>query len=250
MNPDQIPLLVVEGKTDLHFFVHLLIRSDIFAHIHKTKLPENATWKQVQIQVRQPKRGDSDSGGKQKLLDDIQERLSKPVPRAIGFVLDADSPKFHGMGLKRSWQAVRDQLTRSDIRWNDALPVEFPSQGFRGELKDFGTRVGVWIMPDSLHDGTVENFIESLVTPDSPLWGHAEQSTDVAKDQYGALFADKDRKKAVMQAWLAWQITPGMRFADAFRTGVLNHDAPSAVQFVDWVRWLIEGSPANDDSSS
>lgn len=254
MSMNRTPLLVVEGKTDVHLFVHLLKKSGFFAHIQQPQQrpqpPKGKTWEDVDVLVSQPENDDSNTGGKNKLLADIHERILTPGPVAIGFVLDADSPEFGGMGLVKSWQAVRDQLTRSDTRWKDTLPAVLPSQGFRGQLENFGTRVGVWIMPDNEQDGTVEHFIESLVAQGASLWGHAEQSTDDAKDQYGALFADKDRKKAILQAWLAWQVTPGMRFEEAFRTGVLKHDASSAIQFVDWVRWLIDGSVSEGEFSS
>ena len=57
-----------------------------------------------------------------------------------------------------------------------------------------------------------------------------------------ALFPDKDFKKAVIEAWLAWQEEPGMTFGTAFQKNQLLKDKPLALRFVAWVQTLISNA--------
>lgn len=148
--------------------------------------------------------------------------------RVVGFVLDADSP------LTDRWRAVRDQLREAGVE----SPESPPPEGFVGTSERYKSRVGVWLMPDNEHDGKLETFLQMLIEENDPLIDHATAATDQA-NTLGAAFADVDRLKAILHAWLAWQEEPGCPYGTAIRARFFRrHDSPAAVRFVAWFRRL------------
>lgn len=147
--------------------------------------------------------------------------------RAVGFVLDADSP------LASRWAAVRHQLQSVGVE----LSSECPPEGFVGESPKYKSTVGVWLMPDNQHDGTLETFLRALISDQDPLIEHAESATGRAM-QLGAEFAPADRLKVVVHTWLAWQEEPGRPYGTAIRAKYFTHDHEVAARFVEWFRRL------------
>ncbi|WP_165224750.1 DUF3226 domain-containing protein [Aquisphaera insulae] len=118
------------------------------------------------------------------------------------------------------------------------VPEQIPAGGFIG-VSAYHSRVGVWLMPDNVRDGTLEEFLRDLVADQDPIIGHAESATDRAKD-LGAGFPPQDRLKALIHAWLAWQDVPGRPYGLAVKARSFRHDGPIAGRFVDWFRALYE----------
>jgi hypothetical protein len=202
----------VEGEDDQHAIVHLLIRHrvDYDAKPWPSQFPEFRV-----------------VGGIDRLLAGMQTAVVMSGARAVGFVLDADSP------LPDRWRAVRDRLARAGV---DA-PREPPPGGFIGESDRYRARVGVWLMPDNQHDGKLETLLRTLVDEEDPLIAHAESSTDAATD-LGAKFGDAGRMKAIVHAWLAWQEQPGLPYGTAIRARYFRHDSPAAAAFAAWFKRL------------
>lgn len=207
------PRLHVEGPDDQHSIVHLLGHHGVDYHA-KPWAPELPQFQQT--------------GGVRELLEGIEIAVRLSTGRVIGFVLDADSP------LHDRWQAVRDRLTAVGV----VAPQEPLPQGFIGESKTFRSRVGVWLMPDNQHDGKLETFLETLISEHDPLIDHAKGATDKAKD-LGAEFAESDRRKASLHAWLAWQEEPGRPYGTAIRARYFRHDSAVARVFVAWFKNLF-----------
>ena len=90
-------------------------------------------------------------------------------------------------------------------------------------------------MPDNQRDGTLENFLRSLVEDDDPLFPYAEESAKHAKE-LGAVFSANDTDKAVLHTWLAWQEEPGLPYGTAMRARFFRDDSPAAQAFVTWFR--------------
>ncbi len=134
-------------------------------------------------------------GSVNQILDGMETAISVSSGRAIGFVLDADSP------LDSRWQAVQHRIEQLGIQ-TPAIP---PSNGFIAESERFKARVGVWLMPDNQNDGKLEHFLQSLIADNDQLINHARASTNSARDIHGASFSDGDSIKAEIHTWLAWQ---------------------------------------------
>jgi hypothetical protein len=76
-----------------------------------------------------------------------------------------------------------------------------------------------------------------LIDQNDALIGHAESSTDLAKGK-GAAFTDRDRIKAIIHTWLAWQKEPGKPYGLAMKAEYFRHDSPTAAVFVAWFKAL------------
>ena len=200
--------LRVEGTDDKHVLIHLLDRHGI----DRDSTPV--------IKIDKGVRG---------VLDSIEGSVKTHSARAVGFVLDADSP------IDARWMAVVDRLKRVDV----ATPSSPPPEGFIGESTRYRSKVGVWLMPDNQLDGKLETFLQTLIDDDDPLIGHATDATDRAKE-IGAEFSEPDHIKAVIHSWLAWQEDPGKPYGTAIRAKFFKHDSRAANAFVHWFRKLFD----------
>lgn len=203
----------VEGPDDQHSIVHLLRHHGV-DYDPKPWPPEFPEFHQT--------------GGVRELLEGMEIGVQLSTRRTIGFVLDADSP------LQERWQAVRNRLKAVGV----PAPQEPPPEGFIGKSDTYRSGVGVWVMPDNQHDGKLETFLETLIREHDVLIEHAREGTDVAK-QLGAEFADSDRLKATIHAWLAWQEDPGVPYGTAIRAKYFRHDSAVAGVFVAWFKQLF-----------
>ena len=204
------PVLHVEGIDDQHSIVHLLTRHGISF--------EPAT-RLVDIKVQ---------GNDVKVLEAMPTAVRASTNRAVGFVIDAD------VVVPDRWAQVCARLRPLGL----VLPEAAPAAGYIGELTALRSRVGIWLMPDNVMDfGKLEDLLKTLVPPGDPIIAHAEASTDAASDR-GALFAAKDRIKAVMHTWLAWQKKPGVPFGIALQAEFFSKDSAAALRFVEWFRHL------------
>lgn len=192
----------VEGRDDEYVIRHLLIRRGV----DLDGLPEFV-----------------DSRDKQGVLDAIRVAVGAGTGGSVGFVLDAnDDPDA-------TWRAVGSRLRRAGV---DA-PDRIPRDGFVGESVEFGTRVGVWLMPDNRRTGALEDFLRDLIELGDRLLPHAEASTAGAKE-LGARFRSVDTNKAVLHTWLAWQREPGRPYGVAIKAHYLRDDSDAACRFVRW----------------
>ncbi|MCK4660560.1 MAG: hypothetical protein KAV82_13650 [Phycisphaerae bacterium] len=204
--------LHVEGRDDECSIEHLLMRHGINSKLWPTLFPS------IELQY-----------GVEKLLDGLEVSVRVSTDCVNGFVLDADEQ------LQERWKAVSNRLRKVGI---DA-PGQAPPEGFIGESSKFGSRVGVWLMPDNQTDGKLEDFLRTLIDERDPLIGCAEQATDTAKT-HGARFPDVDRIKAILHTWLAWQKEPGRPYGTAIRARFFRHDSDAANAFVVWFKTLYK----------
>lgn len=207
--------LWVEGSDDDHSIRHLLIRHGV----DYDRKPWPARFPSIE-----------QAGDKDQLLQTVERSVRASTNRAVGFVLDADSsPRYR-------WKAMLSHLQRTGVE----VPEDIPNQGFVGESQTYQARVGVWLMPDNQQEGTLEDFLRTLVEEDDSLISHAQASTTQAKERHRANFREVDEKKAVLHAWLAWQEVPGLPYGTAIRARYFRQDSPAAVRFVAWFRRLFE----------
>lgn len=217
----QIPArseLHVEGSDDQHSIVHLLIRNGVPYDPVKLDLSPFLLPKVFQC------------GGIDRLITGIGTAVKANAGRTVGFVLDANSSR-----LER-WTRVAAELEKGGV---GNLPPSPRNQGFIGESASLNTRVGVWMMPDNLRDGKLEDFLMTLIDANDPLIDHARVSTGEAKAR-GASFSDPDALKATIHAWLAWQIEPGLPYGTAVKARYFSDDSPAAAAFVDWFKSLYK----------
>jgi hypothetical protein len=206
------PVLLVEGDDDLHSLAHLLIRKGI----NYDAKPWPALYPEIAV-----------AGDVAKLMKAIRLAVSVANGRSVGFVLDADAD------LMNRWGEVRRELLKVGI---DAPTAPVPT-GFIGHSDRYQARVGVWLMPDNERDGSLEDFLKTLIADGDSLIEHASTTTDSAS-RLGAKFRPIDRTKAVIHAWLAWQEDPGRPYGKAIRYRYFSCDSVVAESFVTWFRSL------------
>jgi len=203
----------VEGPDDKHALIHLLIRHGI-DYDSKPWLPEFPEFKETE--------------GLPNMLTGMATEIELSSGRAVGFVLDADSP------LMNRWEAVRNCLKTVNVN----TPKQPPAEGFIGESDSYRAKIGVWLMPDNQHDGKLETLLRTLIDEKDTLIEHATTATGTAKE-LGADFSETDRIKAVLHAWLAWQKEPGLSYGTAIKARFFGHDSPVAEVFVSWFKDLF-----------
>ena len=202
------PRLFVEGPDDEHTIGQLLLRH----RFAPGDLPEFR-----------------DAGGKDGVLRSMRTAIPAGTGNSLGFVLDANDD------VDGRWRAVVARLHRSGVD----VPDQIPAAGFVGESDEYGTRVGVWVMPDNRRTGALEDFLKELIEEDDPLIRHAEESASQAR-ALGARFREKDANKAVLHTWLAWQKEPGRPYGVAVKKRYFRGDSETALRFLAWFSRVFE----------
>lgn len=204
--------LVVEGYEDLYSVVGLMK-----AHI---AWPEGKDKAPVHIEI-----GKSAT----EILEDgyLTTVLKTQGVRVTGIMFDADT------NLKGRYDSLRGIC----LSMFPGLPTKCPDSGVITENAD-NRRLGIWIMPDNISDGSLETFLKYLVPAHAvPLWNHAQASVATARAM-GAECKDSHLEKADLFTWLAWQDPPGQYPGRALTKKVLDPHSPSAGPFVKWFREL------------
>jgi hypothetical protein len=207
-HPNQ---LYVEGKDDLHITIHLL--------------RQFTPW-----QDDNPPISINDEAGKDNILGAqfIETRLKTSTLNAVGIVLDGDD------NPNGRWQNIRSQLVAID----STVAMELPTTGLIHNLPD-NKRVGVWIMPDNRSNGAIETLCAKLIPDEqSHVWDYTETAITTAKER-GATWLPKDREKARIHSYLAWQTEPGTPPGLAITTRLLDGQASAAKPYVDWAMELF-----------
>ena len=204
--------LVVEGYEDLHCVVELMQ-----AHIEWADDKDSAP---VHIEIGKSATEILEPGY-------LTAVLKTQGVRTTGIMLDADT----------SPRGRYDSLRNICLSMFPGLPTRCPDSGVITESPD-NRRLGIWIMPDNVSDGSLETFLKHLVPADAqPLWKHAQASVATARAM-GAECHDSHVEKADLFTWLAWQDPPGQYPGRALTKKVLDPHSPSAAPFVKWFREL------------
>ena len=170
-------------------------------------------------------------GGFDAALKRFADALAAKRPERLGLLVDRD-----GIGDKPDrWDAVRRALADAGLQ-----PPEAPSgEGVR--IAAAWGRVGAWLMPDNVHEGDLESFLELLLPDPLPkTWDYAGEAAAEAKRR-GATYRDVHRSKARFHTWLAWHDPPGIPYGTAIEAKILRATTPAADAFVRWFEWLFGG---------
>lgn len=226
-------VLLVEGVDDQHAAGHLLrhhgLAADFFT-FSRGQPPKIENEQRLSIGA-----GEGE-GGFEFLRQNVPKilRLESELRRA-GLVVDYDFPERESSQVNR-WRSLR-QLFREDF--DCELPPAPPAEGWTGQIQRAeGTiDVGIWLMPDNQTEGALEAFAARLVSSNDVLLDYTDDCLDALPEQH---FAEKDRDKALIHTWLAWQQKPNMRIGEAVSRGVFDVEQPLAGRFVAWVRRLFD----------
>jgi hypothetical protein len=207
-------VLLVEGPDDVYFFAHLLEH-------HGIVLSERHRDEPGKVKI-------VDGGGYENLRSSIPVRLKGSDLRRLGIVVDADTD------FAARWQSLRDVLSAVGYTSVPTAPL------LDGTVIISPDRpvVGVWLMPDNVRPGMLEDFARLLVPAGDPLLQRVDpclQAIPASERRWSAIH----HAKAEIHTWLAWQDEPGRPIGQAIAKKYLDADAPPARQIIDWVRRLF-----------
>ena len=204
-------ILLVEGTDDEHVMKHICGNRDI------PRLDEVVP-----------------HGNYKNLLKSFPTKLQfAETGDVVGVVIDADTD------LDARWQAVRDRFI--EVGYADVPDAPDPNGTilepvFKPLVNLALPRAGVWIMPDNRTKGILEDFLRFMVPQPNAVLDHAAASVDSIPEKY---FKKKDRSKALIHTWLAWQKKPGKPYGTAIKARFLDPGVPQADVLASWLKRLF-----------
>jgi len=203
---DKLNFLLVEGPDDAQVFFHLLRYYQLDTHI-----------------TIQPKEGIDN------LLEALEVELMRRAETRLGIVVDAD------IAIANRWQSLRYKLIKAGYT---SVPLHPAPEGTM--LKQEGRpMVGLWLMPNNIIPGMLEDFMSLLIPAGDILWPMAQDIVQqvITKDRR---FPQTQEMKANVHTWLAWQEEPGKPMGQAITKRYLDASAPHAKQLIDWLCRLFD----------
>ena len=203
------PLLLVEGVDDKHVIRHLSER-----------------WNRaLEFAIK-------DYEGIENVLPNIRDHIDEPGRPAVGIVVDADTH------VSNAWSRVRARIRDAGRTVSSIPPTPDPNGTIIPENPNTNSpRIGVWIMPDNLNPGELEDFVERMIPAGDPVWPMSQQ--------YVAGIPSTDRKfaagktlRAQIHAWLAVQEDP-RQMGLAIGAGDLQVNGPLCLRFLAWLNRLF-----------
>jgi len=198
-------VLLLEGKDDDSVFFHLLNHYQILENLIKRKKKD----------------------GFSEIIKHLDVELDASGLERLGIVVDAD------VDLSARWQSLRNKLIT--YGYTDVPNAPRP-EGTMIQESDRPV-VGVWIMPNNVHSGMLEDFIRTLVPAGDLLWNRAETCVNEIPEPERRFSV---ASKAHIHTWLAWQEEPGTLMGAAINKRYLNADALPAQQLMGWIRRLFD----------
>ncbi len=193
-------LLVVEGFDDKHVIKHLLVKSN----------------SNLDFEMK-------DVGGYSQLLKSINPEVKAPGRERLGFLLDADED------LNGHWMKVKEELIRAGVAPPDRLSRD-------GCIFGDGLIVGVWVMPNNVSSGELENFVIEMLPVDDSVWPLAVKYIDSVPENERKFRIEKS-DKAKLHAWLSTRKKPG-RMGAAIRADDLIVTNQLSKSFLRWLESL------------
>lgn len=163
--------------------------------------------------------------GVEALLRLFRLQLKASEKRAIGIILDANHD------IEKRWRQVTQIIEQSVVTEN--LP---PLPQLGGLIIPAAAphlpKVGVWLMPNNEALGMLEDFVAYLIPDNDPLSPHVD--TALAGIESAQLNKYKQRSKAFIHTWLAWQEPPACQWVQPLPSEVYRPILP-------WLKHLLAG---------
>ena len=165
-------------------------------------------------------------GGWDELRRGIRGEIIADGRAAVGIVVDAND------SLDGRWQAVAERLQAAGL-------TSPPRPARTGTIIETSgkPRVGIWVMPDNLSAGELEDFVAGMIPPTDPVWPMSEKYIDGIPGEHRK-FSDGKIVRAKVHAWLATRSSP-RRMGTAIKAADLNIDIENCNNFIDWLRRLF-----------
>jgi len=189
--------LLVEGKDDFHVFCALF---------EQYCVPSTFSVK--------------NKDGIDNLLAELPTELLESEIEYIGIVIDADE------NITLRWENLSTILYKEGYN----LPHKPCNEGsIVHHTQDEKPILGIWIMPNNILSGMLEDFIQYLVPEGDCLIDYADKVIGTIPEKR---FVDCHFSKARIHTWLAWQEDPGTPLGLAITKHYLDPDKDEAKLFI------------------
>lgn len=179
----------------------------------------NAHQFSIQLQYRGKK-------GYSQLRKTIPTLMKESGIKNLGVIADADTD------FAARWQSISDVI--SQLKY----PINRPNQNgvILTHNDPMYPKLGIWIMPNNLDEGMLEDFAVNLI-PDNKLLGYVDQCIENLPEKR---FIENHMSKARIHTWLAWQKEPGSSIGLAVTRNYLNKESALSLQFLQWLKDLYQ----------
>lgn len=167
------------------------------------------------------------ANGVDRLLNRIRLEVRIPHRAVLGVVVDSDD------NIEARWEAIRSQFARVGIE----LPAE---RSNRGVIIASQPRIGVWLMPDNISSGQLEDFVQSMIPQDDRVWPLADSFVDSIPLELRE-FPPNKTTRAKLYSWLATRKEPGP-MSRAIQARYLDIHAQNAQSFLSFLTELFDES--------
>lgn len=162
------------------------------------------------------------TGGVTQLLNRIDLEIDRPGREVAGFVLDGnDRPDDR-------WAAVRHRLRQANV-------PDPPAPDPDGTIirRSDGADVGVWMMPDNVNPGELEDFLAAMIPGTDRLWDPSRQFVQSIPPS-DRKFPEDKMLRAQIHVWLSVQERP-RRSGQAIVANELDLTGEIARRFQSWL---------------
>lgn len=168
----------------------------------------------------------SAKGGIRNLLPAIEGEIKSPGRQALGIIVDADD------NLAERWREVTEPLIAEGIQ-----PPNSPDPD--GTVIDTPNlpRIGIWLMPDNVSAGELEDFISEMIPDDDHVWPLSVDYIERIPLAHRK-FSDKKEQRAKVYAWLAAREAP-RPIGRAIRDKDLEISNKLCQRFIRWLDNLM-----------
>lgn len=170
-----------------------------------------------------------EKGGVEKLLPSIPVEISVQGREVLGIVVDADDD------VSGRWEAVTNRLRRAGID----VPAELDPAGvvIEGRPHEGAPRVGIWLMPDNVSTGELEDFVAEMVPSNDPVWPMSKDYIERIPSEHRK-FSEGKILRAQIYAWLAAREDP-RQMGLAIKAEDLDVDGALCGRFAGWIGRLF-----------
>lgn len=221
-------ILLVEGESDRCFFEEVcgLLKLPTVIVSPPKRLKDSGRVLGVTDKVPNNKEGVL------RFLPDLLSQLRDNSLKRLSLIVDADYKDHSGLGYQATLERVAEIVGEFRFSLEKRPPQK---KGVVFKHPDGLAPLGLWIMPDNQHDGSLEDFLRSCVCHDEQsLLERARQVVETLPAP--RKFGETKVAKAEVSTWLAWQRVPGRGPEYALQENLFGLSSPPFIGLDEWLR--------------
>ena len=215
-------VLLVEGQDDKHIVWHLCAKNNSTFSVRRNEYDHFVT-----LLAQSTTFHIAEQGNRPRVISAMGQLVKARNPKPFGIVVDADDDQGH------CWSQIVAGFNGTGVK----LPCSPDPTGTIIPGEGFLPRIGIWLMPNNVSTGEMENFIRGMVSTSDLIWPLSEGYINGIPDQEKR-FASNKLEKATIFAWLSTKKEPG-RIGAAIGDNQLEVDGRQCREFLDWIERLF-----------